>query len=304
MTHFISPSHAADAIILKFKSRGGFESAEIKSYQESPRIYQALISKMKDLDVETKTFGIGSFAELGSPIEPSAEDNAFMRPPYISDLTLIQALVGFLGDKNPDVRNAASRELLKNVPDLYLRNFSKELIEIIAADPGITDAAELLATTGSERARNMIRTNPLIREQSETSTRKSLAKLGDSVIEKEIIHAYKMEKDPEDKAKLALTLGFIASPKSILVLAQDLRNPLTYPWNQQAHRSFRVDVIQGLHIAYPMEKLFWKPAFSPTEDSYYGAIEKWATDNLGVTWSNSRPPFLYETSVPTPLRRR
>ncbi|MDB5047248.1 MAG: hypothetical protein JWO30_319 [Fibrobacteres bacterium] len=303
MSNIISPSHAADAIIAKIREGNGFELEEIKGFQESPKVYEALAAKMGHVDPKTKIDCLEEFLELGSILEVSKDDGRLDGPPYIADLILIHTMVAFLGDKDLDVQNAASRELLKWVPDLYLRNFSNELIGRIAANPGITDAAELLAKTGSEKARGMIRTNSVIRSQSDFSTRKSLAKLGDSLLEKEFIESYKREKDPREKSDLALALGFIASPKSILTLARDLRNPMTYPWNRQAPRSFRVHVIEGLHIAYPMEKLFWRPMFSPTEDTYYEAIEKWATEHLGVTWKEPRPPFLYEISVPTAAPR-
>lgn len=304
MSDLISPKHTADAIIARIVNRDGFTPEELKSYQESPQIYAALVEKIKTQNVETKTWCIGHFLDLGSMVEPSKEDGTLEGPPYIGNLVLIRGLVEFLGDKELDVQNRASREILDYVPDLHLRNFSKELIDRISADPNISGAADLLGKTGSERARALIRTNKVIQSESEASTKRALAKLGDSVLEAEIIESYKKENDLREKANLAHDLGFIASPRTILTLAQDLRTPLTYPWNQRAHRSFRVHVIEGLGKAYPMEPLFWRPRMTPTKDAYYQAIEEWATKNLGVTWNSPRPQFLYQIEVPMAAPRR
>jgi hypothetical protein len=305
MSNLISPKITAESILSKAKNSGYFELGEILAYQENPQVYSALVQKLKLSDKETKVACLSAFSDLGSTVEASPEGEGFGSVPFIGNSTLIGFLVESLGDKDREVRNEASRQVLKWVPDLYLRNHSKEVVDHISANPSIDDPAELLAKTGSERARALIRSNTGIRNYSGFSTRISLAKLGDSVQENETIEAYKKEQDMREKKILAHALGFIASPKSILTLAQDLRTPLTYPWNQRAPRSFRVHVIEGLGKAYPMEPLFWRPQITPTKDTYYQAIEEWATKNLGVTWSTPRPPFLYQIEVPmaAPPRR-
>jgi len=60
----------------------------------------------------------------------------------------------------------------------------------------------------------------------------------------------------------------------------------------------RVHIIEGLHRAFPTEPVFWPPQFKPSDDSYYEAIEKWITDNLGVTCDQPRPAFLYQEDAP------
>jgi hypothetical protein len=198
------------------------------------------------------------------------------------------------------VREAAVRQIFGNVPDLYLRNFGKEVVEKLVAYPQTSRAAQILAKTGSERALALIRSNRAIREQDELWTAQALAKLGDSAWEDFLILKYREEKDVGEKRELAMMLGFVGTPKTILTLARDLRNPTTYEWNQTALRSFRVHVIQGLSRAYPMEPLLWKPNGTPRDDRYYDSIEEWAETKLGVKWDAPRPPFLYEMDVPSP----
>jgi hypothetical protein len=115
-----------------------------------------------------------------------------------------------------------------------------------------------------------------------------------------LIEEYRKEKRDGPKREQAAMLGFVATPKAILALARDLRNPMTYEWNQMSRRSFRVHVIEGLGKAYPMEPLLWKPDGTPRDDRYYDGIEAWAEAKLGVTWDTPRPPFLYEMEAPTP----
>jgi hypothetical protein len=298
MSDLISPSKTVDSILVRIKASDVFKPSEIKAYHESTQVYPLLITKMRDMDSEAKASCLQRFQDLGAIVDTSTEDGTLFVTPYIGNLTLIHALVDCLGDTSMDVREEADRALTENVPDLFIRNFSKELIDHVSEYPNLPDAAELLAKTGSERARALIRSNSIIRKASDFTIKKSLAKLGDSALENEFITSYKKEEDMREKRDLAYALGFIASPKTILTLAQDLRTPVTYPWNQRAPRSFRVHVIEGLGFAYPMEAVFWRPNSTPRTDAYYDGVEAWVTAHLGVTWKTPRPPFLYEMEVP------
>jgi hypothetical protein len=299
MSNLISTSHTVNSILEKIKQENEFEPSAIKSYQESPQVYIALAAKVKTLEGKVKVSCIEHYQELASVPYISPEDNSLSTTPYLGDLTLIHSLVEAMGDKDRDVRNAAAKQLYENVPDIYIRNFSKELIDHITAYPTVDNAPELLAKTGAERARALIRTNSALRKVSNFSTKKSLAKLGDSALENAFITSYKKEEDMREKRDLAYALGFIASPKTILTLAQDLRTPVTYPWNQESPRSFRVHVIEGLGMAYPMEAIFWRPSSTPRADAYYDGVEAWVTAHLRVTWKTPRPPFLYEMEAPS-----
>lgn len=300
MPEDISPQRSVDSILVKINQSYSFQPDEVKAYQENPRVYPVLLEKLRTFEDERQAACIDRFDDLGAAIVPGDGGEKPSFAPYISNLFLIQGLVEFLGDKGEDVREAAVRQLFENVPDLYLRNFGKEVAEKLVAYPQTSRAAQILAKTGSERALTLIRSNRAIREQDELWTAQALAKLGDSVKEDFLIEKYRKEKDEGEKRDLALMLGFVATPKTILALARDLRNPMTYEWNQTARRSFRVHVIQGLSRAYPMEALLWKPDGTPRNDEYYESIEGWAESKLGVKWDAPRPPFLYEMETPSP----
>ena len=304
MSNPISPSLAVEAILAKARESTTFTPVEIKVYQEDHQVYPALLAKMKVSEAGIKIDCLEKFSELGGAIHMSSTDGSLSRTPYIANLILIRGLVDFLGDSTAEVREEAARKLVEKVPDLYIRNYGNEVIDRVIEKPGIGGAIRLLAKVGSERALSTLRSNPAITGQSEFETSIALAKLGDVGREEDLIMKYKQEVDEREKGHLALALGFVASPKTILVLARDLRNPMTYEWNQRAKRSFRVHVIEGLGQAYPMERRFWRPNGAPRNDSYYQAIEEWATWRLGVTWENPRPPFLYEMEVPMAAPKR
>lgn len=304
MSEVISPSRAVDSILVKVKESYSFKPEEVVSFQENPHVYPALLERMKSLDDKLQVKCLERFDELGAPVIGHPEDGTPYLAPYIANLVLIKYLVDFLGDGNRHAREAAARQIFENVPDIYIRNHVKEVIENLVSFPQTSRAAQILAKTGSEQALSIIRSNRIIREQGELWTVQALAKLGDSLKEDHIIRLYKQEKDEGRKRDYAWMLGYVATPKTILTLARDLRNPMTYEWNQTALRSFRVHVIQGLSRAYPMESVLWKPNGTPMDDRYYEAIEEWASSKLGVTWDVPRPPFLYEMDVPTPAQGR
>jgi hypothetical protein len=300
MSEIVSPQRSVDSILAKIKASHSFRPEEVRAYQENPHVYPLLMERLRTLEDAGQAAAIDRFDDLGAALVAGEGGEGLAFAPYISNHFLIQGLVEFLGDKGEDVREAAVRQIFANVPDLYLRNHGKEVAEKLVAYPQTSRAAQLLAKTGSERALALIRSNRAIREQDELWTAQALAKLGDSAKEDFLIGKYRKEKDDGEKRELALMLGFVATPRTILALARDLRNPMTYEWNQTGLRSFRVHVIQGLSRAYPMEPLLWKPDGTPRDDRYYDAIEDWAESKLGVTWDAPRPPFLYEMEVPAP----
>jgi len=123
--------------------------------------------------------------------------------------------------------------------------------------------------------------------------------LGDIKAQNQLVKRYKNAEPGREKEELALLLGYVNTVKTVLTLASDFRTEQTYIWREpSAKRSVRVDVIKGLHVAFPEESIFWKPEDKPSDDNYYDEIENWLIDNLGVKWSHARPPFSYEMDAP------
>jgi hypothetical protein len=182
-------------------------------------------------------------------------------------------------------------------PDSTVRNNNEKIIKAAVMYPKTPMIVRLLGMTGSEKAKELIQKKTV--DDSKENVAAALAKLGDLKMQDFLIEQYGNAVPGRQKEELALLLGYIHSVKSLLALAKDFRTMQTYIWHEpSAKRSVRVDIIKGLHVAFPEEPIFWKPEFEPSDDSYYENIEKWLTKNLGVKWDKSRPPFLYEIEAP------
>ena len=125
------------------------------------------------------------------------------------------------------------------------------------------------------------------------------ARLGDEKAEDALYEAYYGTEGVRQKGELAKRLGYAATERLVAVLADEIRSPDVYLWNQRSRKSLRVHVIEGLHLAFPAEPVFWKPFFRPEDDSYYEAIEVWLVAKLGTTWERERPEFLYQEDAPS-----
>lgn len=137
-----------------------------------------------------------------------------------------------------------------------------------------------------------------MREADPHESMLALAKLGDKKAEKKVLEKYEDAHGPKKKAEAALDLGYVATDKTVMALARDIRTTEVYIWLAQSRRSMRVHIIMGLHRAFPTEPVFFPPIIKPKDDSYYEKVEQWLTNRLGVTWDRPRPPFLYEEEAP------
>lgn len=166
MSEVIFPSRAVDSILVKVKESYSFKPEEVISYQENPHVYPALLERMKSLDDKHKVKCLDRFDELGAPVIGHPEDGTPYLAPYIANLVLVRYLVDFLGDKNRHAREAAARQIFETVPDLYIRNHVKEVIENLVSFPQTSRAAQILAKTGSEQppSGRGIRRSPARRE--------------------------------------------------------------------------------------------------------------------------------------------
>ena len=187
-----------------------------------------------------------------------------------------------------------------SVPGDEIHPYADAILATLKKHPSIDGALILLGKTGTPSALRLLEEKPEIGQASPQDIRLVRARLGNAEAEAAEIHAYQAARDPAIKADAARRLGYIGTRQAAMVLAGDIRTPLTYVWLVKSERSFRVHIIEGLHLAFMREPVFWPPYFKPTDDSYYEKIERWLTANLGVTWDHPRPPFLYEEDSPTP----
>jgi len=286
------------SILARIEAGEGFSTRDVLEFQSQPNLLNELIDSLQTRPPQNKLAAVRLLIEMGRPVL-KAEGELPDRPaPYINDPKAVAYLANSLNDNESDVRNLASKTLVWEVPEILVRNHSKELIESIRHRPTIDEAALLLGLTSNETARTMINTNKELHDVDPEATRMAFARLGDWKAENAVIDAYIQAKEPREKADYARKLGYIGTVRSVLTLARDIRTPETYVWKMNSRRSMRLHVIEGLHQAFLNEPVFWRPFFKPENDLYYETIERWLTRNLGVTSDRPRPEFLYEEDAP------
>jgi hypothetical protein len=252
---------------------------------------------------EMRKVGLELISQLGSP-ELSAHPGEPARiAPYIRDPGVVKYLVRALTDEDRAVRKEASGMLARQVTAELLRDDTEEILKAVRHRPGLTDGALLLGRVGSHQAAMLLRSDRELKEASPEDTDCALARLGDWGAEDRMLARYEEAKTHQEKKRYFLFLGCMATPRALLTLARAIRTPESYMWNMRSRRSMRVHVIEGLHLAFLTEPLFWAPWTKPSNDEYYQEIETWLVRHLGVDWKEPRPPFLYEEDAPTPAPR-
>lgn len=187
---------------------------------------------------------------------------------------------------------------MHETPDSLVRNHASSIEKSLEAFPDIAGGALLLGKLGTQRALELLRESKALQQAEALEVQAAFGKLGVHENEAALIAAYRKATEPNEKRQFAWYLGYMAKPASVLAFARDLRSPFAYEWNQEAKRSFRIHVISALSMAYPREPLLWQPFYRPDGEEYYARIEAWAEQVIGVEWTHSRPPFLYEEEVP------
>ncbi len=268
-----------------------------------PGLIEALIRSLGRKSAQARWRGMIVLVDLGHHPIPSDGTQSEKTAPYIDNRKVVAYLVSALSDADMAVRCAASTALVKDVPSPLLKEHTAAILAALEKHPTTDDAALLLGKTDAPAALALLQRAPLTRAQNPDQTRQALARLGDKQAEEALIRAYTAS-TPAGKETTAPALGYIATRRAVLTLAQDIRNPGLYIWAEpRARKSVRVDIIEGLQRAFPTEPVFFFPHFPVYTDTYYDGIEAWLTKHLGVTWTVKRPPFLWVEATFTPLRR-
>lgn len=243
--------------------------------------------------------------ELGRVvIAENEETDEPERPgPIVTDPEVIAYLVQRLDDDASEVRDTASEALAEMVPSELLVEYTEVLLRQIEEFPENDSALLLLGKLDDPtRALELLDDTPALGAADSDNVIMVRARLGDPDAERALYAAYFDTDEPEEKGALAPRLGYAATDLTLEVLADEIRSPDTYFWVRTARRTLRIHIIEGLHLAFPMEPLFWTPFYRPEDDGYYEAIEQWLTDRLGTTWNRPRPEFLYQEDSPAPPR--
>lgn len=292
------PKITSTSIVNHLKSGGSFSTAQVLIFQKQKELISKLIVSFLDQSPKLRKEMLLLLTDMGRPVIKARKELPERLAPYISRASVIKLLVRSLLDNDRDIRNLACNFLVDEVPDILIRNHLNEVINSIRKYPNVDRSTLLLGKMGAEISRKMIMTIKEIYDADKDNTYAALGRLGDRQAEDKLIRKYLTAEDHREKAKYALKLGYMATIRSTLTLARDIRTSDYYIWRMKSRRSMRVHIIEGLSLAFPTEPVFWKSLFKPTDDSYYEKIENWLTCNLGVTWNQSRPAFLYEEDSP------
>lgn len=296
----ISPPQITVATVLtQLETGDDFTTEQVLHLKLVPQLIPALLKKMPELPTRTRRTAFELLMDLGRPVLEETAELPERFAPYVHDPLIVNYLVQALADDDSAIQDRASAVLVHEVPSLLMHNHTSAIIEQIRRIPSLDRAALLLGKTDTEVAYRLLTTNEILREANpEEEIQAALGRLGNRDAEHKVITAYLSAQDPKEKADRAFLLGYMQTIRAVLTLARDIRTSESYVWRMQSRRSMRVHIIEALHQAFLTEPIFWRPFYKPEDDSYYEAIEEWLTRNLGVTWDQPRPEFLYEEDAP------
>jgi hypothetical protein len=296
----VSNKELSQKFLANIIQNGVPSTEDIISFSRNEGAPETLLSTYGEL----RKLTLSVFVDLGRPLLPAVEQEMIPERlgPLVSNPEIITYLVSLLRDTDRDIRNRVSTVLEELVPAALLKPHFDRIASAIRQYPDMDGALLLTGKLPKEEGMSILNSPYMQKYNSSDNFIMAHARLGDAKAESAIISAYHDTLDPEEKGALALRLGYVATNATIKILAEEIRSPEFYYWNQRSRRSLRVHIIEGLHIAFPTEQIFWEPFHKPVDDSYYVGIEQWLAKKLGVTWSKDRPPFLYQEDAPIPPR--
>jgi hypothetical protein len=291
------------AVLQRLEAGETLSTREMMEYRRQPDAVPGLIFALRQGTAAARRAGVGLLVDVGRVLIP-AEGVVPERPgPIVDSPEVVSYLVERLADPDREVRRTGCVALAALVPGAQIKEHAKEILESLERYPATDGAIVLLGKTGSPEALAALRDNPALSAASAEDAEMARARLGDEKAEAAVIAAYEAAADVRAKVHQARRLGYVGSDRAVRLLARDIRTPEAYVWSGVARRSLRVHIIEGLHLAFLTEPIFWPPFFHPSDDSYYEKIEQWLAKRLGITWQAPRPPFLYQEQSPTPPMR-
>lgn len=287
-----------ESALARLQSGQPLNTAEMMALGRTPGAIPAFAQALRSSPPSVRELGIGVLIDLGRVMVPP-EGIVPERPgPIVVNPEVVDFLVQALTDESPEVRRKACVALAALVPGDMLQGKAGALTAAIERYPGTDGALVLLGKTERSVALAFLDGHPEVGQASAEDLQMVRARLGDHKAEDAVIVNYVSAKDVRAKGMQARRLGYVGTDRAVRLLARDIRSPESYPWMETSRRSLRLHIIEGLHLAYLREPIFWQPFFQPSDDSYYQKIEDWLTGKLGVRWDNPRPPFLYQQTAP------
>ena len=294
---------AVTSVLNRLNSGGSFSGIEIMHLSRLHLTQQLAAALLDGTTQRRKTLdrpGVDLMADLGRDIIPEADGGSERFSPIVTNPPAVAYVACLLESPDSDARDEAGAILADQVPAAALTPLAKAILDALHKFPGVTGGALILGRLGSKQALDLLESSEDLRLTSPDDTEIALARLGDKAAEARVLSSYRTAAGPREKADQALRVGYAATRDAILTLARDFRTGESYVWRMNSRRSLRISIAAGLHRAFLSEPIFWKPEYKPHDDSYYERIEAWITAKMGVTWTQPRPPFLYEEDAPLP----
>lgn len=290
--------------LARLQAGQNLNTAETMALARDDGAVTALVSALRAAPDASRERGVPLMIDLGRVRVPPDGPVPERPGPIIDSPEVVAFLVEALVDGNADVRRRAGIALAGLVPADLLRTQANALFSAFERFPGTDGALIVIGKITGQEALAFIESHPEVRQAPVEDVEMVRARLGNHAAEDAVIVAYISADTAQAKALQARRLGYVGTDRAVRLLARDIRTPLTYAWMDAGQRSLRVHIIEGLHLAYLREPVFWPPFMPPNDDSYYQKIEDWLTAKLGTRWENPRPPFLYQQSVPKAMPPR
>jgi hypothetical protein len=247
-----------------------------------------------DLDVASL---VAAFAER--PTEERLRMVGFLagygreRPYNEARAGAVAALVQLCSDPDPEVYREAASMLAHRVPDLLVRDHAAAVMHVIEEHREDDTSAWLAAKLGSARGRRLVRERRVAPRMAPVERDLVLGLLGDAEAERRSVDRYHAAMDPEgDLDETGTWTGNMArmgTPAAVLALARDLRHPGVYTTTNRMRFVVRAEVVSALAYIYPQEPALHQDL---TSSEHYARIEEWAEQQLGLTFSEPRPPHV------------
>jgi hypothetical protein len=230
---------------------------------------------------------------LGREVDPlKASGGRLIRNPRIIRL-LAQKGLSHVGRARDECLDA----LLASVPGESLRDFGPALTQSLEHFPD-NSALLLVAKAKPEAALPVVKElahSPRWAKSREVQI--ALAALGDKAAEDKFVEPFLTTRDPEQKANLAKSLGYIGTDKALRALASQMRTNLVVEMPMVSRRSVRLDIMAALSYNFPDKPFLWDNSI--LDDSGYARVEQFCEKTFETQWQAPRPPFLTIQGFPS-----
>ncbi len=211
------------------------------------------------------------------------------------------------GLAKPDLGREAAIEALRKLataPDLA--RFDGAFTNALADEP-TTEGFLLVAKAKARKASDLLeRLIKLPKWQNNEAAFIARGALGSKEDEDRFLAVAAAATTGEALAKALSPLALMGTPRSLKVIAERLRSPLTIEISGhmpgKSEKSVRLNVLDALLYNFPDQPVLYPNNINRDED--YRAAERFCTDTLGVVYKDPPPPFFkFRNSPPQPMRQ-